>query len=314
VASEVKQAHERAAIFDQSTFGKIRVEGADAETFLDRVCANSMKRAPGHVTYTALNEGGKFEIELIVLRLTDECYRLYVGTAAIKRDLAWLRRQLRPDERVKLMDETETWAVLALMGPEAPRIAKSIGANLNGLGYFRHCECELAGIHVTAARLSYVGEAGWELTCRASDAAHLYDALHTSGARPSGLLAQTSMRIEKRYLAMGHDLDGDVPPLEAGLDFAICWDKMFLGREALLRHRDQGITSRMVVLILDDAEAVPIGDEPVYGNGEIVGKTTSAAFGYRIGRPLALAYLEAVPQPPMSSEANRPSRQPCART
>jgi 4-methylaminobutanoate oxidase (formaldehyde-forming) len=164
---------------------------------------------------------------------------------------------------------------------------------LNELGYFRHCECELAGINVTAARLSYVGEVGWELTCCASEAPHLYDALLASDARPSGLFAQTSMRIEKRYLAMGHDLDTDVTPLEAGLDFAICWDKAFIGREALIRRRDQGVTSQMVVLILDDAEAVPIGNEPVYYHGEIIGKTTSAAFGHRVGRPVALAYLEA---------------------
>src|SRR5205823_565992 len=87
---------------------------------------------------------------------------------------------------------------------------------------------------------------------------------------------QTSMRIEKRYLAMSHDLDADVTPLEAGLDFAVCWDKSFVGRDALLRRREQGVGSRMVSLILDDAEAVPIGNEPVYRHGEIIGKTTSA--------------------------------------
>jgi glycine cleavage system aminomethyltransferase T len=291
----VQQAHQHAAIFDQSTFGKIRVEGTDAETFLDRVCANTMKRSPGHVIYTAmLNERGTFESDLTVLRLSDECYRLYVGTGAIKRDLSWLRRHVQPDERVRLIDETDVYAVLGLMGPEAQHIATSLGADsLNAIGYFRHRECELAGIRVTAARLSYVGEAGWELTCGAADAPRVYDALHSAGARPSGLFAQTSMRIEKRYLAMSHDLDADVTPLEAGLDFAVCWDKPFVGRDALLRRRDQGVGSRMVSLILDDAEAVPVGNEPVFRHGEIIGKTTSAAFGHRICRPVALAYLAA---------------------
>jgi 4-methylaminobutanoate oxidase (formaldehyde-forming) len=295
VANEVQQAHQHAAIFDQSTFGKIRVEGADAEAFLDRLCANSARRAPGHVIYTAmLNEHGTFESDLTVLRLTDQRYRLYVGTAAIKRDLAWLRQHVRTDERMSLADETDAYAVLGLMGPQAPSIARSLGADdLNGLRYFRHCDCEIAGVPVTAARLSYVGETGWELTCRADDAPRLYAALHAAGARPSGLFAQTSMRIEKRYLALGSDIDSDVTPLEAGLDFAISWDKPFVGRDALLRRRDHGIASRMVTLVLDDPQVVPIGNEPVYGHGAIIGKTTSTAFGHRVGRPVALAYLEA---------------------
>jgi glycine cleavage system aminomethyltransferase T len=105
------------------------------------------------------------------------------------------------------------------------------------------------------------------------------------------------MRIEKGYRAMGHELDTDVTPLEAGLDFAVAWDTDFIGREALLRRRDKGIESRVATILLDDTQAVPLGSEPVYANdmpgGRIVGKTTSAAFGYRIGKPVALAFLNA---------------------
>src|SRR5262245_55192200 len=138
VGAEVRQAHQRAAIFDLSALGKIRVEGPDAETFLDRVCANSMKRPPGRAAYTAmLNERGTFESDLTALRLSDESYRLTVGTAAIKRDMAWLRRHLTANERIRLIDETETYAVLSLLGPESSGIAKSLGAGaLEGLGYF----------------------------------------------------------------------------------------------------------------------------------------------------------------------------------
>jgi 4-methylaminobutanoate oxidase (formaldehyde-forming) len=170
VGREVARAHEGAAIFDLSTFGKIRVEGPDAETFLDRVCANDMARPPGRAIYTAmLNEAGGFESDLTALRLTDEGYRLFVGTGAIKRDLAWLRRHLGDGERATLTDETADTAVLALMGPLAAECAAALGGEaLAGLGYFRHAEAELAGIPVRAVRLSYVGEAGWEITCRAA--------------------------------------------------------------------------------------------------------------------------------------------------
>jgi 4-methylaminobutanoate oxidase (formaldehyde-forming) len=101
------------------------------------------------------------------------------------------------------------------------------------------------------------------------------------------------MRIEKGYRAMGHELDSDVTPLEAGLAFAVAWDSDFIGREALERRRDEGVKSRIATILLDDIEAVPLGNEPVYVKDRIIGKTTSAAFGYRVGRPVALAEIDA---------------------
>ena len=294
VGREVKQAHERAAVFDQSTLGKIRVAGRDAEAFLDRVCTNDMSRPPGRAIYTLmLNGRGGIESDLTAQRLGEDDYRLCVGTAALKRDLAWLRRHLDTGEAVTLEDETGAWAVLALMGPEAARVAEAAGAGaLNALGYFRHGEARIAGVPVRALRLSYVGEAGWEITCPADRAGAVYDALHEAGARPAGLLAQASMRIEKRFPAYGPDLDTGVTPLEAGLEFAVRRDKDFLGREALARRDDQPPKQRLATLVLDDPDAVPLGGEPVRLGDRIIGKTTSAAFGYRIGRPVALAMID----------------------
>jgi glycine cleavage system aminomethyltransferase T len=146
---------------------------------------------------------------------------------------------------------------------------------------------------VRGVRLSYVGEAGWEITCRASDAEVVFDAMRAAGAAPAGVFAQSAMRIEKRFLAYGHDLDTDVTPLEAGLNFAVAWDTDFVGRDALRARRETGPAERMVTVVLDDPAAVPLGNEPIYACGEMVGKTTSATFGYRIGSPVALGYLRA---------------------
>jgi 4-methylaminobutanoate oxidase (formaldehyde-forming) len=136
---------------------------------------------------------------------------------------------------------------------------------------------------------------GWELTCAGSQAEALYDLLFAAGARPAGMYAQTSMRIEKRYLSYGHDLDTDTNPLQAGLEFAIDWESPFTGRERLLalREQDSGKVdhSQMVSILLDDCEANVLGNEPVYLEGGIVGQTTSGAFGYRVNRPVALAYV-----------------------
>jgi 4-methylaminobutanoate oxidase (formaldehyde-forming) len=294
VGREVNYAHKGAAIFDQSSFGKICVSGAGAEAFLDRVCTNNMRREPGRAIYTAmLNERGGYESDLTALRMGQDNYRLYVGTSAVKRDLAWLRRHLQEDEQVEIDDLTDQFAVLALMGPQSAAIMAQLGASeISQLGYFRHCRALVAGVEVDAVRLSFVGEAGWELTCRVEDVESLYNELHAAGARPAGMFAQSSMRIEKRFLAFGHDLDTDMNPFQAGLEFALDWDSEFIGKTALLEHREQTPGSRLVSIVFDSVDTQPLGNEPVYHNGRIIGKTTSAAFGYRVGKPVAIALLE----------------------
>lgn len=305
VGREVAAAHERAAVFDQSSLGKIEVEGPDAEAFLQRLCANQMARPPGRAIYTAmLNARAGFESDLTAQRLSHEHYRLYVGTAAVKRDLAWLKAH-SDGFRVSFRDRTEDLATLALMGPQAARIAAELGApELNELGFFRLGEAELAGQAVQAVRLSYVGESGWEITCPPPAAEALYAALAEAGAAPAGLFAQTAMRVEKRFLAFGHELDGDVTPIEAGLDFAVAWSTDFIGREALLQRHEVGPTSHMVTLVFEEQAVTPLGHEPIRLNGEIIGETSSAAYGYRVGRPLALGYLRLQPPEGLAVEVD----------
>ena len=235
VKGEVMAAHRSAAVFDGSPFGKIEVAGPDAEAFLQHVCANDMDRPAGSAVYTpVLNERGTYETDITAQRLAADRYRLFTGAAAIRRDLAWLRRRAGNFD-VTLTDVTERYAVLGLMGPESARIAAELGAGaLNALGYFRHGCARIAGRPVRAARLSYVGEAGWEITCRAADASEVYAALTGAGALPAGLYAQASMRIEKGFAAMGHELDGDIGPVEAGAGPVLLADEAVCRQQ---RHR-----------------------------------------------------------------------------
>ncbi|AMY03398.1 FAD-dependent oxidoreductase [Mesorhizobium ciceri] len=291
VRAEVMAAHERAAVFDASPFGKIDVQGPDAESFLLHVCAGHVARAPGSVIYTAmLNERGTFESDLTAQRLADDHYRLFVGTAAIKRDLAWLHRHSHGYD-VTLQDVTEDYAVLGLMGPDSARIVSECGARaLNEVAYFKHGTAQLVGRPVRGARISYVGESGWEMTCRREDAPEVYAALVAAGAQPAGTFAQTSMRIEKGFCAMGHELDGDVSPIAAGLDFAVRKSGGFIGAEALEAGRARGDVSHIISLSLDDESAVPLGHEPIYFKGRILGQTSSCAFGFRVGKPVGLGH------------------------
>lgn len=294
VGHEVEQAHKKAAIFDQSPFGKVDVQGPDAEAFLNRLCTNDMSRPAGRAFYTGmLNERGTYESDLTVLRLSDEHYRMLIGTNHLKQELCWLERHLKKNERVTLKNVSEDFAMVALMGPDTARIVNEIGASqLNDLGYFQSLAVTINGIDVYATRISYVGEYGWEMICPKQDARELYKALNEKGVQPAGLYAQTSMRVEKRYLAIGHDLNTDLSPLEAGLEFVVHWDSDFIGRDALKERRDKGIESSIALIVFNDVNAVPLGSEPVSVNDEFIGKISSAAFGYRIGKPVAVAELK----------------------
>ena len=294
VRAEVAAAHESAAVFDASPFGKIDVTGGDAEAFLLHCCAGHVGRAPGSVVYTAvLNEQAGFESDITAQRIANDHYRLFVGSGSIKRDLAWFHRRAEGFD-IRLQDTTEDYATLCLMGPQARRIAVESGApEIAGIGYFKHARLHVAGCEVRAARISYVGEAGWEITCRSGDASEIYAAFVSKGAKPAGLFAQTSMRIEKGFCAMGHELDSDVTPVEAGLLPMTRAHGGFLGYEALCTRKREGAKRKVISLLFEDARAVPLGHEPVYLNGDIIGETSSCAFGYRVGAPVALGYGDA---------------------
>ena len=303
VAAEVEAAHARAALFDQSSFGKIRIAGPDAETFLQRLCANDMARKPGRVIYTALlNERGGFESDLTAQRLGTDDYILYVNTNAVLRDLGWLLSHQRNDERVEISDVSDEFAVIGLMGPASAQVLATACERINHLAdlpYFAHRTIQVTGIDVRAARISYVGEQGWELTVGASDSGRVYEALRMAGRavdiRPAGLLAQTSMRIEKGFLSFGHDITPDDTPVEAGLTqlTKLNRDIDFLGRSALERRKSVGPRRHMMTVLLDPgADANPIGGEPIRINGLICGRVTSASFGFRVRRPVCLGYLK----------------------
>ena len=148
----------------------------------------------------------------------------------------------------------------------------------------------MAGQDICAARMSYVGEAGWEITVQSKHAEIVYDALTAAGARPAGLYAQTSMRIEKGFCAMGHELDGDVTPIETGLAFATRKTGGFIGADAMNARHAAGAVPSVFSLRFDDVNAVPLGHEPIYAGDTIVGQTSSAGFGFRIGAPVALGH------------------------
>ena len=301
-AAEHRACREAIAVFDQTSFSKFRLEGPDAEATLQRLCANDVAVEPGRIVYTGmLNERGGFESDLTVTRLGGDAYLIVTGSAQTTRDADWIRRHIPDGARATLTDVTGAYAVLGVMGPRArDLLARLTQADLSNeaLPFATSREIWLERALVRASRITYVGELGWELYVPVEFAAGVYDALQAAGGdlglADAGYYAIESLRVEKAYRAWGRELTTDDTPLEAGLGFAVRFDKPvpFIGRDALLAQRDKPLEKRLVSFVLDDPEALPWGDEPIWCEGAIVGSTTSAAYGHTLGRAVAMGYVK----------------------
>ncbi|HEU4370528.1 MAG TPA: FAD-dependent oxidoreductase [Methylomirabilota bacterium] len=297
-AREHRAAREGAALFDQSSFGKLLLEGPGAGALLDRLAANDVAVAVGRTVYTPLlNERGGYESDLTVSRIGADAWFLVTGAAQRVRDADWIRRHLPAGVRATLTDETEAWATLGLVGPRSRAVLRRACPDaLDDAGFphgaVRHVA--VAGIAVRAVRRSYAGELGWELYVPAPRAGEVWDALMAAGdVTPAGYYALDSLRIEKGYRAWGRELTPDDTPLQAGLEFTLRLDKPggFLGRDALLAQRAAGVGRRLLLFSLEDPAAVAWGDEPIYRDGRLVGTLTSAAHGHTVGLPVAMGYV-----------------------
>ena len=300
-AAEHRAARESVALFDQSGFGKLRVQGPDAATFLQRICGNDVEVAPGRLVYTGLfNARGGFESDLTVVRLGRDDFYLVTGTTQPRRDLDWLRRNRHPEERVEVMDETAGTGVLSVMGPNARTLLSRVTDASLDPEAFPFGSVRTLGVGPATARalrVTYVGELGWELHVPVEQMAAAYDALWEAGrdlgVTNAGHYAINSLRIEKGYRAFGAELSPDETPLEAGLSFAVAWDKAggFLGREALLRQRSEGVRKRLALFSLRNPEGMLWGSEPILRDGRTVGYTTSGAYGHTVGTSVAMGYV-----------------------
>jgi glycine cleavage system aminomethyltransferase T/glycine/D-amino acid oxidase-like deaminating enzyme len=300
-AAEHRAAREAVAVFDQTSFAKLKLEGADAEAVLQRLCANDVAVPSDRVVYTAmLNERGGFESDLTVTRLSADAYLIVTGSAQGTRDLDWIRRHLPAGARATVTEVTGAYAVLGLMGPRSRELlARVSDADLGpaAFPFLTSREIAIGQATARASRVTYVGELGWELYVPVEQAGLVYDELAQAGRdlglRDAGYYALDSLRMEKAYRAWGREVTIDDTPWEAGLGFAVRLDKPvpFLGREALLEQREQTLTKRLLTFVLEDETALPWGDEPILRDGRVVGSVTSAAFGHTLGRAVAMGYV-----------------------
>jgi 4-methylaminobutanoate oxidase (formaldehyde-forming) len=298
-AAEHRAARENVAVFDQTGFSKFVFKGDDVVGVLQRLCGNNVDVPIGQAVYTGLfNERGGFESDLTVLRTGEREFLIITGSSQTVRDFDWITRNIRAGERAGLVDATTGYSILGVMGPNSRALLSRVtDADLSNAA-FPFLSSKIISIgHATvrAVRITYVGELGWELHVPMDQAALVYDTLMTTGKElgvaNAGHYAINSLRLEKGYRAWGAELSPDDTPLEAGLGFAIDWNKLFLGREALFSQKQGGVKRRLTIFVLENPEPVLWGSEPIYRDGKPVGYTTSGSYGHTVGGAIAMGYV-----------------------
>jgi dimethylglycine dehydrogenase len=299
VRNEVAAVHERVGILDLTGFAKYDISGSDAESFLNRVCANQIPRKLGGIALVhLLSPQGRILGEMTVTRLGDERFYALSAAAAELRDRDLLTQSLDPSERVQIDNVTEDRGVLVLAGPRSRELLSQLtDANL-GNDEFRWLsgrEIRIAGHDVRALRVSYVGELGWELHPPIGAMAELYDAIwergRAFGIANYGLYAVNSMRIEKGYKAWSAELTNELNMLEADMQRFFSAKKAdFVGRAATLAEPPRPL--KIVYAEVDAADTDARGGEPVLADGRCIGVTTSGSYGYRVEKSLVFACVD----------------------
>jgi 4-methylaminobutanoate oxidase (formaldehyde-forming) len=307
-ASEHRAAREKVALFDMSSFAKFIIQGYDAEKVLNRICANDISVPSGKVVYTSwLNDRGGIESDLTVTRLSEDVFLVVTAGASQTRDMAWLQNNIPNKAHVSVSDVTSGYAVLSLMGPESRNLlAKLTPTDLsnNVFPFGSAQEIEIGYGKVIALRMTYVGELGWEIYIPTEFAQDIYDKIFAAGKdqglQLAGMHALNSLRLEKAFRHWGHDITDEDSPLEAGLGFAVKFDKPggFIGRDALLRQKEEisktynaALNKRLVQFALENPEPMLYHNEPIWCNDNIVGDLTSGMYGHTIGSSLGMGYV-----------------------
>nr|MDQ6909011.1 sarcosine dehydrogenase [Chloroflexota bacterium] len=300
IGAEHLATRERVALFDLTPFTKLEIAGPGALAFLQWMAANQMDQPVGKIIYTAmLTARGGIRCDVTITRLAADRFLLITGGASGMHDLAWLRSHLPDDGSVAIRDVSSGQCCIGLWGPRARDLIQSVSEDdfsHAGFPYFTARSVTVGQIPVHAARVSYVGELGWELYAPTDYGRALWDTLWGAG-RPLGIIAAgggafDSLRLEKGYRLWGADIHTEYTPYEAGIGFAVNLKKGdFLGRDALLRSKTEGIARTLCCLTLDDPRIVVMGKEPILDGDRVLGYVTSANYGYSVGRSIAYGYL-----------------------
>ncbi|MFG3048301.1 glycine cleavage system aminomethyltransferase GcvT [Streptomyces sp. NPDC048241] len=301
----------RAGLFDLSHMGEITVTGPDAAALLNYALVGDLASVGvGRARYTMIcqADGGILD-DLIVYRLADTEYMVVANASNAQVVLdALTERAAGFDAEVR--DDRDAYALLAVQGPESPGILKAVtDADLDGLKYYAGLPGTVAGVPALIARTGYTGEDGFELFVKPEHAVQLWEALLAAGSAaglvPCGLSCRDTLRLEAGMPLYGHELTTGLTPFDAGLGRVVKFGKEgdFVGREALAQaaERAEARPPRVLVGLIAEGRRVPRAGYAVVAGGEVIGEVTSGAPSPTLGKPLAIAYVDAAHAAPGST-------------
>ena len=303
VAGEHEALRQRVGLVDLTSFGKIELNGPGVLPLLQRLAVSNMDRPVGSVIYTQFcNSRGGIMADVTITRLAEDCFRLITGAGFIDNDRGYIISRLQPEDApVEIRDVTENYACIGLWGPKAPDVLAAVtDDDISGeaLPYMQARFITINGVRVLAQRISYVGEAGWELYADFKKAIivwdHLWDAGQAHDIIAAGYKVLGSLRIEKGYLYYDNDITPLDNPFEAGLGFTVDFENGgdFIGREALQKIKNEGVPNKMCTIIIGDEDWLPLyGGEAVVSGGKAITRLRSTGYGYTVKKNIGLAYL-----------------------
>ena len=300
IQNECEHVHQHVGIIDLSTFSKYEINGKDSFKFLDRISVNKVPKKDGSIVLThVLNDIGRIQTELTLTKLKENSYYALSGATSEIRDLDWFNHHKISDEEIEIKNVSLSKGVLGIIGPKSRKVLQKITKTNLSNDNFKWLTSQnimIGNIHVLALRVNYMGELGWELHCEMSQLDELYKLLWDAGLEEKiidfGSHAMNSMRIEKGYRGWGTELTPEISVVEAGLDrfFNLEHKSNFIGAKAIKDLIDN-VKLKLVYLELDAKDADALGNEPVFYNNKRVGLTTSGAYGFRVKKSLAFAYV-----------------------
>ena len=301
-ADEHRACREDVIIMDVTSMSKFLVQGRDAEKVLNHICANDVAVPVGKVVYTQwLNQRGGMEADLTVTRLAEDKYFIVSAGDFYGHDLMWLDKNIPKEAHAFVTDVTSGYTLINIQGPKSRQLVSRLttaDVSKEAFPYMTAQNIDIGYAVVQVMRVTYEGELGFECYVPAEFSAHVYDTVVEAGQelglRHAGFQALNSLRIEKAYREYGHDMDSEDTPLEAGLGWAVKFDKPggFVGREALLRHKESGpLKYRMVLFLLEDPQPLLYGNEIIYRDGEYVGYLQTGAYGFTLGGAMGMGFV-----------------------
>lgn len=296
VTIEHETVRKDVGVFDVSHMGEFLIEGEHALELIQKVCSNdASKLTVGKAQYTCLpNDDGGIVDDLIVYKVEEERYLVVVNASNIEKDWNWISS--KNDVGATMRDLSEDYSLLAIQGPNAVEKMQALSSHdLSAISFYNFIVGDFAGIeYVIISATGYTGSGGFEIYCKNTEVKQIWDKVTEAGAKPIGLAARDTLRLEMGYCLYGNDIDDTTSPIEAGLGWITKFSKKFTNSEALEDEKRHGPERKLVAFELDERGIPRHGYDIVDGQGKKIGEVTSGTMSPMLGKGIGLGYVPTV--------------------